>query len=552
MRAVRRKIRGERNVVADPGYPKMGPRHYFERLPELHSEIQPAAYLEIGTESGASLSMARCPSVAVDPAFDLRSGALDGKSVIHLFQQTSDDFFASNILDKLELIFDLAFLDGMHLFEYLLRDFINTESKMSRDGVVLLHDCVPWNGLICERTWDKSRTRSWTGDVWKLVPILKEWRPDLDVQVTPYAPTGLVEIRNLDPENTTLVEAYDEIVAQYMELTLETFGLAKFCDLCGLTAAEDTTSATTPRLLAIKSSTPDASEKAHWGDFHFARGLAQAVEAHSEGRWRARVDTRDLWDTPPEPNQVDLVLRGHKVYDPRGSTPCLMWHIYPGKPPLYQDEIDLMDHLFVASQVVADRYQASYLPQAFDSAIMYPAEIDAPRNGIVFVGNNHFSRGKLRPIVQMAHDAQVPIRIWGRHWEETPALKDVIAPVIENDSLGELYRGAKIVLCDHNKGMARAGFLSNRIFDALACGAPVICDQIDVPKRLAPFVKIASTPEEFAKAVEEIEGESETMKADRQAFALEIAEDESFSARAKHIISHADRALVQSENAAGQ
>ncbi len=544
MRAVKRKIRGERNVVADPGYPTMGSRHYFERLPELHSEIQPRAYFEIGTESGASLSMARCPSVAVDPAFDLKPGALAGKSIIHLFQQTSDDFFASDALDQLGLTFDLAFLDGMHLFEFLLRDFINTEPRMSRNGIIVLHDCVPWNSQVAERTWDKSKTVSWTGDVWKLIPILLEWRPDLDVQVMPCTPTGLVEIRNLDPDNNVLTKAYDEIVARYIDLTLDSFGLAKFCDMCKLPPAKGQVSEEKSRLLAIKSSAPDAKERDHWGDFHFATGLAQAIEANSGGRWRTRVDTRDAWTTPSEGDQVDLVLRGHKAYQPQDSTPCLMWHIYPGKPPLQQQEIDLMDDLFVASPELAHQYQASFLPQAFDAAIMYPPKSDAPRTGLIFVGNNHFAKGKLRPIVQMAYDAQVPIKIWGRDWDDTPAQPDVVAPLIRNENLGELYRSASIVLCDHNKGMARAGFLSNRIFDALACAAPVISDPIDIPERFAPFVKTAGTPQEFAKAVEEIKGESPEMRADRHAFAVELAKDESFSARAKKIIAHADKALA--------
>src|SRR5258706_5348979 len=39
----------------------------------------------------------------------------------------------------------------------------------------------------------------WSGDVWKLVPCLKKYRPDLSIHTIASAPTGLPVIRNLDP-----------------------------------------------------------------------------------------------------------------------------------------------------------------------------------------------------------------------------------------------------------------------------------------------------------------------------------------------------------------
>ena len=68
------------------------------------------------------------------------------------FQMTSDAFFADH---DLALFFprgvDLAFIDGMHRFEFLLRDFINTERRCHARSIVLLHDCLPRNCRMAER-----------------------------------------------------------------------------------------------------------------------------------------------------------------------------------------------------------------------------------------------------------------------------------------------------------------------------------------------------------------------------------------------------------------
>ncbi|MDR1293397.1 MAG: glycosyltransferase, partial [Bifidobacteriaceae bacterium] len=45
--------------------------------------------------------------------------------------------------------------------------------------------------------------------------------------------------------------------------------------------------------------------------------------------------------------------------------------------------------------------------------------------------------------------------------------------------VAQLYSDARLVLADHWGDMAREGFVSNRLFDAVACGARVVCDRVD-------------------------------------------------------------------------
>ncbi|WP_135449200.1 class I SAM-dependent methyltransferase [Tabrizicola caldifontis] len=204
--------------------------HYLDFLSELHRCILFDWYLEIGCRTGASLAPVRGKAIAVDPRFRVRIDVIRQKPALHMFQTTSDDFFASGFLQANRIRPGVSFLDGMHLFEYLLRDFIGTETASDPEGVILMHDCVP---IDSERTTrDLAAVRgAWTGDVWKLVPILRKWRPDLKMTMLDLRPTGMLCVTNLSPGNTVLRDNYDRIVAEYLDQTIESFGVARFFGL---------------------------------------------------------------------------------------------------------------------------------------------------------------------------------------------------------------------------------------------------------------------------------------------------------------------------------
>lgn len=201
---------------------------YHDFLAALHQQLRFGWYLEIGSQTGRSLAKSRSPSIAVGPAFRIKYDVAGNKPQLHLFQQTSDDFFAAGQLKTLKAKPGFAFLDGVHLFEYLLRDFINTEAAASPTSVIALHDCCPFGHPMTTRDLDNIPRGAWTGDVWKLIPILQEYRPDLSLQVLDCAPTGLVVISDLKPQNRLLGQNYDKIVSQYRDLSLADFGVERF------------------------------------------------------------------------------------------------------------------------------------------------------------------------------------------------------------------------------------------------------------------------------------------------------------------------------------
>ncbi|MDD9726762.1 class I SAM-dependent methyltransferase [Roseovarius sp. SK2] len=221
------------------GWPRARGRHYLDVLEVLHLTRAPEWYLEIGAGRGHSLE--RCPgkAIAVDPTFRLGGDVTGDKPALHLIQKTSGDFFASGQARELAPRIDMAFIDGMHLFEYVLDDFIATEKLCHKDATILLHDLVPFSPAAAEREWDPERTKGWSGDVWKMTLILREYRPELAFDVLNPRPCGLGIVTGLDPENRVLEDARDEIVEKFMDLTIEGFGPKNLSQIMQMRKVED-------------------------------------------------------------------------------------------------------------------------------------------------------------------------------------------------------------------------------------------------------------------------------------------------------------------------
>lgn len=191
-------------------------RDYLGVLEDLHAALVPRTYLEIGVETGRSLRLAASArrAIGIDPEPKLAWTLGEQTRVL---AETSDEFFGSGQADAYlgDRELDLVFLDGLHRFEQALRDFINVERHATATTIVAIHDCAPIDAVSSARV---RRTAFWSGDVWKLVACLREYRPDLEVVTLAAAPTGLALVRGLDPEATMLAEHYDEVVRRYIDL----------------------------------------------------------------------------------------------------------------------------------------------------------------------------------------------------------------------------------------------------------------------------------------------------------------------------------------------
>lgn len=154
----------------------------YQFLAMLHEQLQPRGYLEIGVRHGDSLRLAQCKAVGIDP-----DPVPWLQPHCEIFQETSDSFFARHGTGGPWFDMDLVYIDGMHLYEYALRDFINVARWANERTVVVFDDTHPYNSAIAVR---EPLPGDWTGDVWKAmdiidhVPNLNVFRAQVDVSPT--------------------------------------------------------------------------------------------------------------------------------------------------------------------------------------------------------------------------------------------------------------------------------------------------------------------------------------------------------------------------------
>lgn len=187
---------------------------YFEVLGRIHRHLRPKTYLEIGVSKGRSLRrvLPETAVIGVDPQPQLEKPL--GKNQ-KIFSASSDAFFAHHD-PRAEFggrAVDMAFIDGMHRFEFALRDFINVERYCARSSVILMHDCYPLDARTARR---EQETGFWSGDIWRLLLLLRERRPDLVVRTIGTPPTGLGMVLNPDPDSRVLGASVDELIREYL------------------------------------------------------------------------------------------------------------------------------------------------------------------------------------------------------------------------------------------------------------------------------------------------------------------------------------------------
>lgn len=292
-----------------------------------------------------------------------------------------------------------------------------------------------------------------------------------------------------------------------------------------------------PLTWSVVVSAPKGDAGGQWGDTWFATDLVAALDRAGQ---HARVVFRGGAESQSrDSDDVVLVLRGLRRVVPRpGSTAWMLWVI--SHPELVErDEPAQYDAAFAASEhwSAAGDFGAPVTPllQATDPGRFNPAAAQ-PDSGdrFLFVGS---TRGEFRPAVSGSLDFDVSV--YGVGWEAYLPPERIAGPFIENDRLPAAYASAGVVLNDHWPDMAREGFLSNRLFDATACGARILTD---------PAAGLTETFGDGVRIFRDTAELVETLRAGIDAFpdrearlalAGRIARDHSFDARAAVLISRA-------------
>jgi hypothetical protein len=189
---------------------------YLEVLSRIHRHLRPRTYVEIGVQKGYSIALVlpETRALGIDPKPILVEPPPPN---VRIFAETSDDFFARHDVraELGGLPVDLAFIDGMHRFEYALRDFMNLERWCAPQSTILFDDCFPHDRTTALR---EQTTTFWSGDVWKVPVLLKKYRPDLAIHTVAAPRTGLCIVRNLDPASTFIRDNLPRLVDEFMAL----------------------------------------------------------------------------------------------------------------------------------------------------------------------------------------------------------------------------------------------------------------------------------------------------------------------------------------------
>ena len=118
-------------------------------------------YLEIGCDQNQLFSKVLIENkIGVDP--------VSGGNI----KKTSDDFFKENV-DK----FDIVFIDGLHTYEQVKKDILNSVNFLNENGIILVHDCMP--DSLGKQAVPRYKMQ-WNGDVWKAIVDLRQ-KENLDI-----------------------------------------------------------------------------------------------------------------------------------------------------------------------------------------------------------------------------------------------------------------------------------------------------------------------------------------------------------------------------------
>ncbi|MDR5700357.1 glycosyltransferase [Agromyces aerolatus] len=294
--------------------------------------------------------------------------------------------------------------------------------------------------------------------------------------------------------------------------------------------------ATTPSLRwAIKIGADNSPAGDLWGDVPFADELARALGAAGQD---AVIDRFGAFGRPTSYlDDVVLTIRGRHPVHPQAGRTNVLWVI--SRPELVDvAEVQAYDLVFSASPKWAEWMskasgrRVDVLLQASDPS-RFAWQDDAARGPeALFVGGPRPGAG--RRIVSDAVAADLPLAVWGPGWPSYVPGDLVKGEFLHWADVPGAYRAADVVLNDHLEGMSQWGFISNRIFDAVASGAAVITDEVDGLEMFGGSVVSYSSPDELRALFEDRSWRPSEER--RRELSAQMHREHSFEARATTLL----------------
>ncbi len=256
--------------------------------------------------------------------------------------------------------------------------------------------------------------------------------------------------------------------------------------------------------IALTVAAPSEKVAPRWGDWHLAHAFARALRRRGHVVRVQTFDHRD--DLAGRSCDVHCVVRGLASVRRTSGQVHTIWVIsHPEQ--ITEHECDTADLVFVASTRFADELRArtrtpvEVMLQATDVTRFRPVPPQTVHAHDVAVVAK--SRDVFRVAVADAIAGGVRPAIYGSGWEPFVDSSLVVSDYVTNEELPAVYSSVGVLLNDHWQTMHAWGFVSNRLFDALACETPVISD--DLPEIAELFDGAVLTYRDAAQLAELIE-----------------------------------------------
>lgn len=264
--------------------------------------------------------------------------------------------------------------------------------------------------------------------------------------------------------------------------------------------------ATDERLsFCLKIGAPDWAQATTWGDLYLARDMQRALKRRGH---RCLIQVRSGWHEPAGfSHDVVVHLRGRHSYTPRPGQFNVLWLIsHPTE--LAIEDANAFDLVCVASGVFAEDLRdrvsvpVAILDQATDPWRFFPDPDRDLVHDIAFVGN---SRGARRSLLDDIRGIDRDLAVWGAGLADMVDPRHLKGDWFPNEALRKVYSSAKVVICDHWPDMRQRGFISNRLYDAVASGAVVISDSVaGLDERFGEAVVTYDSPDELRGAIDRL------------------------------------------------
>ncbi len=228
----------------------------------------------------------------------------------------------------------------------------------------------------------------------------------------------------------------------------------------------------------IHTSIPKPSCSLQWGDLYLARSIRYELQKNN---LRCNISVGES-DERRFSSREDLALnlRGIESVRQLNKQSFFTWFI--SHPELYEiAELVEFGNIAISSKIFKKKIEdlrsevndtkPLYIPQF--STIKSPETPPEILCDFIFIGN---TRNIYRESVKYAIKSGLDVRVIGSGWDKYISKKYILKNLVSNSELGSAYALGRVVLCDHWDDMKKFGFVSNRIYDCLSIGKPILTD----------------------------------------------------------------------------